>query len=304
MIRIDSGHLLQLLAELTPTLPGGQTFGGMPGVLLHTARGPYGDNPGLTTLLAGTSTNGPAVGHTHVPGDGTLEPTLIATQDVPVLQSWLGPRKKTNPDHTVEISRDLATITVQEPADLFDEGDTFTFHAGDLDSVPRHLWKHLAKGPLDWTGPPANTKGQDLPDSPRLEIDHAVLAPFLKVAAMRKERLQLYIGHPHRTVLVQIGARYRGAFSPVRWAADMAPGIAEQEGARPDGEVYAPELPPLKKKAPGPARVIDFRPKDQPLPIEVPGENQPSDEEIIAGAKAAFTGDKPTPPAFEPTPTP
>jgi S-DNA-T family DNA segregation ATPase FtsK/SpoIIIE len=298
-MRIDTHRFLQLLAELSPTMPTGG-YGGMPGILLHTVRGHYGDDPGQTSLLVGTSSAGRAIGHTHVPCDSTLEPTLVTVQDVSSLRSLLTPREKTDPDHSVDIHRDLSTITIQEPADLFDQGDTFTLHVGDLDAVPRQLWTLLAQGPQDWADPPLNVRGDTLPDTPRMDLPAGVLAPFLAVAKLRKQSIQLYAGHPHRPILIQIGPHYRGVLIPDRWAQDMAPGIALREGDAPDADVYAPTLPPVTKKPGGPVTVIDFRPHtEQPeLPIDdetlVPEEDIPPDPDSPA---------KPTRPTFEPTTT-
>jgi S-DNA-T family DNA segregation ATPase FtsK/SpoIIIE len=298
-MRIDTHRLLQLLAELSPTMPTGG-YGGMPGILLHTVRGHYGDDPGQTSLLVGTSSAGRAAGHTHVPCDGTLEPTLITVQDVSSLRSLLAPREKTDPDHSVDIHRDLSTITIQEPPDLFDAGDTFTLHVGDLDTVPRLLWTLLAQGPRDWVEPALNVRGDTLPDMPRVDLPAAVLAPFVAVAKLRKQDVQLYIGHPHRPILVQIGPHYRGVLTPDRWAHDMSPGVALREGDAPDADVYAPTLPPVTKKPGAPVTVIDFRPHAvQPeLPIDetlVPEEDTPPDPAVPA---------KPARPAFAPTTTP
>lgn len=285
-IRIDTHRFLQLLAELSPTMPA-NGMGGMPGILLHTVRGHYGTDPGLTSLLVGTSWAGRAGGHTHVPCEGTLEPTLITVQDVTGLRSLLTPREKTNPDHALDIDRDLSSITLQEPSDLFAEGDVFTLHVGDLDTVPRKLWTLLAQGPQDWDDLPVNVRGDTVPATPRMDIPAAVLAPFLAVAKLRKDTLQLYMGHPHRPILIQIGPHYRGVLGPDRWAHDLAPGIALREGDSPDADVHAPTLPPVTKKNSGPAIVIDFRPQaTQPeLPVDDPPEDPGDDTEMFIPEK-------------------
>jgi S-DNA-T family DNA segregation ATPase FtsK/SpoIIIE len=303
-IRIDTHRFLQLLAELSPTMPT-NGIGGMPGILLHTVRGHYGTDPGLTSLLVGTSSAGRAAGHTHVPCEGTLEPTLITVQDVAGLRSLLTPREKTNPDHALDIDRDLSSITLREPADLFSAGDAFTLHVGDLDTVPRLLWTLLAQGPQDWHESPVNVRGDTLPATPRVDIPAGVLAPFLAVAKLRKQSMQLYMGHPHRPILIQIGPHYRGVLTPDRWAHDMAPGIARREGDSPDADVHPPALPPVTKRNSAGPTVIDFRsPAEQPeLPIDNPTDPDPDGDGELGVPEEDIPADpvKPARPAFEPT---
>lgn len=268
MIRIDTSRFLRLLARLLPTATADKA-GGFHGILLHTARGPYGDDPGDTTLLVGTSASGRVVGHTYIPCEGTLEPTVITTQDIASLRAFLAPRAKHNEDHAVEIGRDLITVTVSEPADLFDMGDSITLHAGDLDKVPRRLWQQLAL--LDVEGEHHNSKGDLIPDSTRTDIPATALVPFVAVARAVGAPLQLYRVHQHAPVLVQIGDTYRGVLWPSRWAVDIAPGIAMIEGAAPDADVHNPGLPPLPPNSGGPAVVLAFgRPAaaDPVLPLD------------------------------------
>lgn len=299
-IRIATTKLLTLLAELTPTATAGRGAG-FAGVLLHTAHGEYGTEPGATTLLVGTSASGRVVGHTYQPCDGTLEPTLITLQDVVSLRALLAPRTKTNADHSVEIRRDLATVTITEPADLFDEGDSITLHVGDLDAVPRTLWTTLKATP-DMLHQPTNVKGQPLPTTPRVDLAAAALAPFVAVAKLRTDTIQAYIGHPHHPVLIQIGGTYRGALYPARWAEDMAPGTATREGAAPDADVHWPDLPPVAKKHPGLVQVITF---PTIVDVELPLEDPATDplEQATAAAKAALDSVKPGQPAFTTDPT-
>lgn len=261
-IRIDTPPLLALLGLLIPTATAEKNAGGFPGILLHTTRGYYGENPGMTSLLVGTSANGRVAGHTHIPCDGILEPTLIGLQDVISLRGLLAPRAKNDPNHSVDISRDLATITVQEPADLFDEGDTLTLHVGDLDTVPRTLWDVLIYEPNGLL-PETNAKGARLPDVPRTDLPAGLLAPFVTVAKARNEQVQLYRTHQHQPILVQIGAHYRGVIMPTRWGTDLSTEAVVREGTRPDAEVFPPDLPPLPKKTPTAGKIINLPPPRQ-----------------------------------------
>lgn len=318
MITITTDRLLSLFRTLMPTANRKNHGGGIPGVLLHTARGEYGAEPGRTTLLAGTTSNGLGVGHTIIPCEGALEPTLITLDDVATLRAWLGPRAKKNAEHSVEISRDLTSITVQEPRDLFDQADELTLHVKDLDDVPRGLWDLLDPVNVFALGAPDNVHGQALPDTPRVDITADMLVPFLTVGKMLGEEIQLYQQHSQRPILVQIGGAYRGVVLPRKWGMDLRPDRVLIEGEKPDGPVHAPDLPPVKKKTTGPI-VLAFGSKPAPVQQTIPEDFVPEEEvtpdpigQAAADAKSSLlrdgTGlvvgkpemDKPTAPAFTP----
>jgi hypothetical protein len=294
-IRIPTDRLLDFLADLAPTASGKV---GMRGILLHTARGPYGDDPGLTTLLVGTSASGRVVGHTHIPCGGELEPTLIPIADVLSIRPLLEARAKADANHSVEITRDLATITLEEPPDLFAEGNSVTLHVADLDLVPRHLWELLGYDYATDPTTPQTGKGDRMPAVPRSDFSHSMLAPFLTVAKRHNLDIELYRYHQHRPTLVQIGHRYRGAIMPERWARDMSPGVIVNEGTTPGADLYDPGLPPPTKKPAGPAKVIDFRPREPELPLD-PGDD-PREDDMSTEVPAPG---KPAPPTFETTTT-
>jgi hypothetical protein len=269
MITITTERLLNLFRVLMPTVNRKNHGAGIPGVLLHTARGEYGSEPGRTTLLAGTTSNGLGAGHTVIPCDGQLEPTLITLDDVATLRAWLGPRAKKNAEHSVEITRDLTSITVAEPPDLFDQADEVTLHVKDLDDVPRGLWDLLDPANVFELGAPDNVHGQALPNTHRVDITADMLLPFLTVGKMLGEEVQLYQQHSQRPILVQIGGSYRGVLTPRRWGADLRPDRVRIEGAAPDGPVHAPDLPPVKKKTTGPI-VLAFGSKPAPVQQTIP----------------------------------
>jgi hypothetical protein len=305
-IRIATDRLLDLLADLAPTATGKT---GMRGILLHTARGYYGDDPGMTTLLVGMGASGRVVGHTYIPCDGTLEPTLLGIADVASIRGLLETRAKADPNHSVEVTRDLETVTFQEPPDLFASGNSVTLHVGDLDTVPRYAWKILGYDHPAEQMPPPTLRGEDMPAVPRSDYDPAQLAPFITVAKRHTLPVQVYRYHPHRPTLVQIGGRYRGAIMPTRWAADMSRETIHREGAAPDGDLYEPDLPPVKNPGGGGGFgvVIDFRRKGEQgdgqteLPIgevdpaeETPDDDTPTDPDPDPGPVG-----KPAPPTFD-----
>lgn len=265
-IRVKTEHLLGLLADLTHTAAAGD-IGGINGILLHTARGYLGDDPGKTDLLIGTSTNGRATGQTYVPCErGISEPMLWTLGDVAKVRAVLAPSAKDDKNHSVDLSRDLETCTIQEPPDLFDEGDSLTFHLGDLAKFPRGLWKLLDyQPPADL---PKDHKGNTVPRAPRLDLTTGMLAPFVAVAKTHKTEIQLYVTHQEQPVTISIGGRYRGVLLPYKWS-NTEPAV-EKNGARPDGEIYTPDLPPVPKnvdtKAVGRAPVV----VQLPLPASDP----------------------------------
>lgn len=55
MIRVETAKLVQLLGDLAHT---SGEYGATAGILVHTARGYRGDEPGQMDLLVGTSTPG------------------------------------------------------------------------------------------------------------------------------------------------------------------------------------------------------------------------------------------------------
>jgi S-DNA-T family DNA segregation ATPase FtsK/SpoIIIE len=279
-LSVRTEALLSLLGDLVHTT--GHPSPACDGILLHTARGYFGDEPGQTTLLVGTSLNGRAIGHTYIPTlEGTLtEPMLWSTLDVGKVSGLLKASAK-DKNHTVRISRDLDTCKIQEPANLFDEGDVFEFHTGKLDDYPREAWKllnfqHPDELPLDY-------QGRKLLPSPRMEFATNMLAPFVAVAKAHKTNIQIYAQHQERPMLVRIGSRYRGAILPVKWSRDVVGDVAAA-GRHPDGDVYDPGLPPAPKK------------------VNDSGQNRKGPKVIQMKLPKTPPPDKPGAPEFEPAP--
>lgn len=227
MIRIETEKLLELLGDLAHTAGG---IGATAGILLHSARGYLGEDPGETDLLVGTSTTGRTVGHTYVPAYGQMPaPMLWPAADAAAVVAAFRPKLKVNKEHQLEIRHSGSTFTVTEDPHLFGDGLKVEFTEGQIGRYPRNLWDHLRDVPMlldDWG-----------PALPRTDVSPAALEPFIKVAKARKDSLQLYRYHQRGRVLVQIGHHYTGLLvSDQDW--DVA-----HDGTAPDADVYAPELP-------------------------------------------------------------
>lgn len=237
-IRIDTGQLVAVLTDLVHTAAEPEA-GATAGVLLHATQGFRAGEPGRTTLLAGTSTTGHAVGHTYTWCTGVLWPTLWPVQDVKAVIAVLGPLAKQHKNHAVEIRSEDGSVVISEDADLFGGGLALTFGAGDLDKYPRHVWQVL-------TAPPASVQeayDSEIPNLPRTDISPSMLVPFIKVGKRRGEVLKIYRYHQRKRVLIQIGDTYVGALTPKSWPDD------DSDGTEPDADVYAPELPEVVSAA-------------------------------------------------------
>jgi hypothetical protein len=236
MIRIATGALCTLLADLVPLAAPEDGGGALAGVLLHTDRGhPYPSEPGKSDLLIGTAASKFAAGHAFTESEGHMTPMLWPTSWVTAVVQVFKPMCKANKDHQVQITRAGDHVTVQEDPNLFDDGMRLEFKTGDLEHYPRSIWQLLAEKPR----PVAKR-----PEKPRLDVSPGVLAPFLKIAQRRGVTLNLFKYHQERLVLLEIGARFRGYLVPSRYETDKTSvGDAAHE---PDGEIFHPDLPPTK----------------------------------------------------------
>lgn len=228
-LRIDTAELVAMLTDLVHTA-GEPEAGAVGGVLLHTARGWQGVEPGRTALLVGTSTNRFAVGHTYTACSGSLPPMLWPVQDVKAVVAVLKPLAKE--DHAVEIHAEDDQVRIIEDADLFGQSMTLTFGVGDLTKYPRQVW-----GVLTDVHVTVRNGADTVPAMPRTDISPAALKPFVTIATRRKDPLEVYRYHQRRPVLIQIGGTYRGAIMPISWP------DGDSDGEMPSGEVWAPQLP-------------------------------------------------------------
>lgn len=231
MIRIDTKLLVALLGDLLLTTP---DMDGLPysGVLLHSDRGyPDPSEPGESDILVGTSSTGSQVGHTWCAAYGQLPPMLWRADDVRAVITVFNAFAKRDKEHAVDIRRDGDEITVAEDPKLFGE-TTLSFTALPLDDYPRDLWRVMDgtywKSELD----------TDV--MPRTDIGPAALTALGKISKRHTGApVELYRFHQRRPVLVRIGDVYRGAVMPQRWDTNGK----TEEGAAPDGDLYAPVLP-------------------------------------------------------------
>jgi hypothetical protein len=231
-IRLLTIDLLSLLADLLHTAGTEPGAAGCYGILLHSDRGySNGSEPGQVGLLVGTSSNGQAVGHTWTEAAGVLPPMLWPSNDVRAVIAAFRPLTKDNKEHVAEIRFTDNTISVTEDPDLFGNGLTVSFGAGNLDDFPRSAWAVLTDVRVT---PPDGS-----PVQTRTDFGPKVMAPFLAVAKSRNSFVQMYRYHQRQAVLVQIGQHYRGALSPSSW--DEIGG----NGAEPDAEIYPADLPAL-----------------------------------------------------------
>ena len=252
-IRVATKALVGLLLDVAQTADDSPEAGARGAVLLHTARGHYSGEPGMCTLLVGSSTTGYVAGTAHTFATGQADPMLWPINDVRAVIAVLRPLCKGKDDHqqhAVEISRSEDVITVREDPDLFSDGLKISFTAASLDEFPRSLWSALSDVHLR---PPVELNGQQVPQAPRLDVAPAQLAPFNRVATRRKEGMSLFLYHQHRPVLVQIGATYRGMLVPQRYETG-------EDAIEPTVEVHAPDLPPPPPPTASPGKVtVDLR---------------------------------------------
>jgi hypothetical protein len=236
MIRISTGALCTLLADLVPLAAPEDGGGAMAGVLLHTDRGhPSPSEPGKSDLLIGTAASKFAAGHTFTEIEGQMTPMLWPTSWVTAVIQVFKPMTKANRDHQVQITRAGDHVLVQEDPNLFDDGMRLEFKTGDLEHYPRSIWRLLAERPT--------ASRMKRPDKPRLDISPGALLPFLKLAQRRGTTLNLFKYHQERLVLLEIG-RFRGYLAPSRYETDKT--SVGQAAHEPDGEIYFPDLPPTE----------------------------------------------------------
>lgn len=230
-LRVATQQLVALLTDLAHTAADPAVGGATAGIYLHCDRGHLGDEPGRTDLLVGTSTDGTILGHTYVACAGHTTPMVWPVAEVKVIIAALKPLAGKD-DHGVEISHVGDVVTVAEDPDLFGErlSISFTGHpAAEFPVAGAHgLLTHVRTRP-------ASQDGEAVPDAaPRTDISARQLAPFLKVASRRSERVELYRHHQWLPITVQIGGRYRGVLRPQRWDEVTA------DGRAPSGDIYPP----------------------------------------------------------------
>ncbi|CRK59028.1 Cell division protein FtsK [Alloactinosynnema sp. L-07] len=231
-IRIESKPLAGMLTDLSRTAT---RYGVLStdAVLLYSARGPIGDEPGDHGLLVGTSYGTGGVGYCFEQADGAMDPMLWPIADVDVVLNFLGKIGKGKKDHAVVISRRGDEITVAEDPNLFGDGTSVRFTAGALNQVSHKVWRALEPDEAA-----VLVDGRELAPGVRSDIPAAALAIFARVGARRGVTPKIYRYHHRKPWLVEIGPTYRGLISAHRW--DTADGDG---GNAPDVDLYVPDLP-------------------------------------------------------------
>lgn len=247
-VRILTGALLGMLSDLIQTADRGDEAGIMGGITLHTSRGGFGDQPGLSDLLAGVSSDRYVVGHTYFWCTGQLSaPTWWSIQNARNVLSVFKAARGKDPQntHAVELERmGNGEILIREDPNLIDEGVSLSFSEGDVSEYPAPTLYRL----LDEKLPPTLIRdGKFVDPVPRTQVIAQVVVPFTKVALRRREIIRLYRTHQDARVLVQIGESYRGLLMPYR-AVDLTGDVDH-----PDADVHAPDLSDPIWRRPRPA---------------------------------------------------
>jgi hypothetical protein len=220
VIRIESKELLGFLTDLERTCMRGVDSG----VLLHAARGPYGEEPGDHPLLVGTSYGAGGIGHAHIGCAGAMEPMLWPAAGVDMVLELLkkvGKAKK----HGVLISRLGDEITVAEDPDLRPDGASVSFTGGQLTSFAHTVWHAMEPRPLD--------AQEILEGDVRACLYAASVTPFARIASRRGEPMRLW--RYGRQLLIEIGEHYRGQVQTLP--------VDELHADGPQAPIYVPELP-------------------------------------------------------------
>lgn len=264
-VRVESGQLASLLADLVATASKHED--GLPtsAVLVHSHRGYDGAAVGRIDLLVGSSTNRYAMGHAYIRAEGQLPDAMLwPVNDVHNLIAALkrktrGEKEDGGEKHAVKIRRagDLVEV-IEDPAqrDLFGEKLWSTkFPVGDLNDFPRGLWDVLRSA--NRAVLPVTEDGREVHPLPRVDLTAEILAPFVAIAKRRNYVLETYARHHRLPVHIQIGPAYRGLIIPVSYSdRDRTAGTA------PDGDVYDPQLPPRVEPTPPDAERVDLDDQD------------------------------------------
>lgn len=247
-MRILTSQLLGLLTDLLRTAHPDADAGAVSGILLHTARGHHGSEPGALELLAGISTTRRIAGHTYTPCAGqlvapTLWPRAQVRSAITVFKAARGrdPRNQ----HAVEIHAGGGEVEIREDPNLIDDGIRLTFGELDAADFPARSAYQLLR--TEFTTDYHDPDDRLVPPSALTHHHAGDLVPFLAVANRRGEALRLYRRHQFRPQLVQIGDSYRGILAAV------IPASSDFDPERPDATVYPPDLGHRRWDPPTPA---------------------------------------------------
>lgn len=244
-VRILTKSLVALLTDLVLTADQAADAGALGSVMLYTARGGHGAEPGQNDLLCGISTNRATVGYTSEPCSGQLvRPTLWPVRDIKSVLQVFKPLGMKDENHGVTIGYEGDMMTVREdpaqPELPLEDGQEVK--GRELRFAQARFEDYV--GPsvfrlLDLQDPPmGKTRRKDKVEwraLPRTDILGDRLAAFAKIGARRGCAVRLFRDHQERRVLVQIGEHYRGALRPNDYDPDG-------DERTPTAEVHTPDL--------------------------------------------------------------
>lgn len=236
-VRIATKTLVGLLTDLLQTASDDPEMPVLNGVLVHTCRGHWGDDPGEVDILAGISTNRFTLGHTwtYVTGQLGDAPMWWDRIDILAVLAVLRPLSKKT-EHAVELRMSGPFVVVEEDRDLFGDGVSVQFpHRDPADFPGQSVYNVLATRPSgEWTDAES---GAQIDALRRTDLSSVHLQPFLTVGRRRGGiPLQTYRAHQNQIVHVQVGDTYRGALMPARYG-------YEEDGDSPTAELYPPVWP-------------------------------------------------------------
>ncbi|MCV7424380.1 DNA translocase FtsK [Mycobacterium yunnanensis] len=209
----------RLIETLTDALQTADDIVG--GVHIATQRGPFGDEPGDRDLMTATSTNRFVIGHTWIPVDGNVVPSVWPVESTKTVLAICKSLAQKGKDHTVDIDMVTApppedaepgdhpgwTVTLSETPALFESDTEFQFRAHHEGKFPVAMARKVMSG---------LSTAEDVVDSPLTQWGPSVLAPLVAVAKRRKSPMMFFRSDLSWVQVVQIGDTWLGAAFPIR----------------------------------------------------------------------------------------
>lgn len=229
---VETKKLLGLIDDLLITADPKGDYPEYHGIHLKHARGAWGDDPGETDLLAGTSGNGEVFGHTWIDAIGEIDEAFVAVQHLRAIKGVFAPLAKAyDEEHSVELVHENGVLTVKEhhTTVVGDERVELQVPTGDATVFQ-------IKAAEAWLDGTAGSKAPRDPDGNFAADDNLTewgqsFGLLLRVAKRRKGHVRLYRQHAANVHRVQIGDTWRGAIKP---------GIPDAETAtdEPDSDLF------------------------------------------------------------------
>ncbi|AEL98214.1 FtsK [Mycobacterium phage BigNuz] len=214
-ITVATTKLIEILTDSLAT-----ACNSVGGVHVTTSRTPWGEEPGDVDVLVATSTTKYVVGHTWIPADGRLTPSVWPVESISnVLAICKSLARARGKEHTVDIYMATAdrtednrdddhpgwTITLRETPALFDSDTEFQFHAHPEAKFPIRGVLHMMRGQI----PPS-----DDPEVALTPWSPGVLGPLVTVAKRRNMQIRMFRTRSRGLHIVQIGDTWIGAAAP------------------------------------------------------------------------------------------